>query len=115
MGNTLFALLLLIGGTTIGIVANREPRIIPFAVNNRGVRVDDMLYPYSTLECFYIDEDHELGPQLLVRSNKFFMPLIVMPIPEEFIDEIEAILEPRLAEQHLEEPLAHKLLEIFGF
>jgi hypothetical protein len=38
-----------------------------------------------------------------------------MPIPEEFIDEIEAILEPRLAEEHLEEPLAHKLLEIFGF
>ncbi len=115
LGNTLFALLLLIAGVTTGLVANREPDIIPFAVNNRGIRVADTLYPYSTLECFYLDEEHERGPQLLARSTKLFMPLIIMPIPAEYIEEIETILEPRLPEEHLEEPLANKLLEIFGF
>jgi hypothetical protein len=115
LGNTLFALLLLLAGITMGLVANREPDVIPFAVNNRGVRVGDTLYPYSTLECFYLDEDHELGPQLLVRSARLFMPLIIVPIPPDYVEEIESILAPRLPEEHLEEPLANKLLEIVGF
>ena len=115
LGNTLFALLIFIAGITLGLVANREPAVITHSVSNRGIRIGSVLHPYSTLECFYIDESHEQGPQLLARSTKLFMPLIVIPIPEEYIDEIETILEPRLAEEHLEEPLAHKLLEIVGF
>ena len=115
LGNTLFALLLLLAGVTMGLVANREPDVIPFGVSNRGIRVGDTLYPYSGLECFYLDEEHELGPQLLVRSNRLFMPLIIVPIPPDYVEEIESILAPRLAEEHLEEPLANKLLEIVGF
>ena len=115
LGNTLFALLIFIGGITTGLVANREPSILTHSVSNRGLRIGSTLHPYSSLDCFYIDEEHEHGPQLLARSHKLFMPLIVMPIPEEYIDEIETILEPRLAEEHLEEPLVSKLLEIIGF
>lgn len=115
LGNTLFALLIFIGGITFGLVANRAPAMLTHSVTNRGLRVGNILYPYSTLECFYIDEDHERGPQLLARSNRFFMPLIIMPIPGEYIDEIETILDPRLPEEHLEEPLVNKLLELVGF
>ena len=114
-GNFLFALLILIAGSAMGLIANKTPKIIPFAVSTRGLRVGGVLYPYSTLECFYIDEDHEHGVQLLARSTRLFMPLIIMPLPEEYLEEIEAILETRLNEEHLEEPLANKLLEIFGF
>ncbi len=114
-GNFLFAILIAIAGGTVGLVANRAPAIIPFAITTRGVRVGSTLYPYSTLECFFIDEEDERGPQLLLRSTKFFMPLIVLPIPEEYTDEIETILESRLPAEHLEEPLGTKLLEFFGF
>jgi uncharacterized membrane protein len=115
LGNTLLALLLLIAGITMGLIANREPDLITMAVNNRGVRLGDTLHPYSTLECFYLDEEHERGPHLLVRSNKLFMPLLIMPIPEEYIEDIEMILESRLPEEYLVEPLANKLMEIVGF
>lgn len=114
-GNFLFAILILIAGTTVGFIANQEPKTIPFAVSTRGLRMGNTLYPYSTLECFYLDEDHPMGPQLLARSTKLFMPLIIMPVPPEYLEEIETILETRLPEEHLEEPLANKLLEIFGF
>lgn len=114
-GNFLFAILIMVAGTTMGLIANKTPEVIPFAVSTRGLRVGSVLYPYSTLECFYIDEDHEHGTQLMARSTRMFMPLIIMPIPEEYMDEIESILETRLPEEHLEEPLANKLLEIFGF
>tara|TARA_B100000745_G_C20119591_1_gene383314 strand:+ start:657 stop:1127 length:471 start_codon:yes stop_codon:yes gene_type:complete len=114
-GNFLFAVLILIAGGIIGLVANQEPRIIHFSVSTRGLRIGNALYPYSTLECFFIDEDHPAGPQLLARSKKLFMPLLILPLPEEYIDDIEEILEVRLPEEHIEEPVAHKLLEIFGF
>jgi len=115
LGNTLLGILIGISGALMGILAGRKPKIITYAVTLRGLRVEDRLYPYSTLHSFYIDEEHYVGPQLLVKSEKILMPLIVMPIPEEYIDDIEDIVASRLPEEHLEEPFANKLLEFFGF
>jgi hypothetical protein len=41
--------------------------------------------------------------------------MIVMPLPAEYIDEIEDILAPRLEEVFMEEPIINKFLELFGF
>lgn len=115
LGNALFGIVILISGAVVAILATREPQTIQYAVTQRGLRVDDKLYPYSTLECFYIDEEDQLGPQLLAKSEKMLMPLIVMPLPEEYMDDIENIIANRLPEIFLEEPFFNKLLEIFGF
>lgn len=114
-GNFLLAILILVAGGIMALLANREPEMVAYAVTSRGLRVGDRLYPYSTLEAFYIDEDHEHGPQLFARSKKLFMHLITMPIPEENIEDIEDILETKLPEEEIEEPIATKILEIFGF
>ena len=113
--NYLFSLLLLISAASVTLLANREPRIIPFAVTTRGLRVNNVLFPYSTLDAYYIDEENPLGPQLLAKSQKLFMPMIIMPLPDEYLDDIEDIIETRLPEEEMEEPFAHKVLEIFGF
>lgn len=114
-GNFLLTILIVIAAFIMGLIASREPDITQYAVTTRGLRVGDQLYPYSSLEAFYIDEDEPKGPQLLARSKHLFARLVVMPIPEEYIEEIERILEERLPEEHMEEPLGSKLLEIFGF
>lgn len=114
-GSTLFAVVILLGAITMIIVAHREPKIMPFAVMTRGIRVGNDLYPYGTLESFYIDEDHPQGPMLLVKSGRLFMPLLILPIPEEHVDEIEDLISSRLPEEHLEEPFAHQLMEVLGF
>lgn len=115
LGNLLFGIVILLGGMVMAIMAVQPAKIIPYSVTQRGIRVEDRLYPYSTLDCFFIDEDHPLGAQLLIKSEKMLMPLIVMPIPEEYLDEIEELLSARLPEEHLEEPFFSKLLEFFGF
>lgn len=114
-GNFLFAILILVGATSLGLVALRRPRIVPFSVSTRGIRVDDTLYPYSTLDVYHIDNTTHEHTQLLIRSKKLYMPLIVMPIPEEYTDDIHDILEERLREEELEEPFMNVLLEFFGF
>ncbi len=115
LGNTLLGVLILIAGAVIAILATREPKIISYAVTQRGIRIDDRLYPYTTLDSFYIDEDAQFGPQLLIKSEKMFMPLLILPLPEDAQEDIEDIIAGRLPEEHIEEPFAHKLLEFFKF
>lgn len=115
LGNTLLGILIFVGGAVMLILAARPAKMIAYAVTQRGLRIDDTLYPYTTLKSFYIDENNPGGTQLLVASEKMFMPLLILPLPEEYIDDIEEIISSRLPETHLEEPFVHKLLEFFGF
>jgi len=114
-GNFLFALLSGLAGITMAILASQRPKVIKFAVTVRGIRIDEMFYPYTTLRSYHIDEYDYKGPQLFIISQRHFMPLLILPIPEEYIDDIEDIMIGRLAEEFIEEPLFSKLLEILGF
>lgn len=115
LNNVLFGIVILLGAMTVFITGNRKPRIIPFEVSVRGIRVENHLYPYTNLESWYLDEEHYTGPQLIVKSKKLLVPLIIIPIPEEFVQSVERLIAPRLIEEHLQEPLAHKILEFLGF
>jgi hypothetical protein len=115
LGNVLFGIVILLGATVMMLYSRHEPRIIAFEVSGRGVRVENDLYPYSTLESFFLDEDNPNGPQLIVKPTKLLSQLLIIPVPEEYLDVIESILAPRLPEEHLEEPFSHQLLEFFGF
>jgi hypothetical protein len=113
--NVLFALLIGLAGGAMAVSAAKKPSIIPYAVTVRGVKIEDRIYPFATLESYNIDEEYEHGPQLLIKSNRKFMPLLVLPIPRDYIDDIEDILKEKLDEEELEEPLFVKILELFGF
>ena len=113
--DVLFALLIGLAGGALAVSAAKRPSIIPFAVTIRGVRIDDELHPYATLESYAIDEDDPRGPQLLLKAKRRFMPLMVLPIPPDYIDQIESILKEKLVEEELEEPFFMKVLELFGF
>ena len=115
LGNVLFALLLGIGGGVLAMSAAKRPAIVPYAVSVRGVKVEDELFPYSKLESFHIDEEDHRGPQLLIKTLRRSVPLLVLPIPVNHIDDIESILKEKLPEEELHEPFFLKLLELFGF
>ena len=114
-GNILFALLLALSGFALGIIGAKRPSIVPFAVTVRGIRVGDELYPFSTLNSYHIDEEDFRGPQLIILTKKHFLPLLVIPIPAGYIDDIEDILQGRIKEELLQEPLFMRVLEKFGF
>ncbi|MCB9810431.1 hypothetical protein H6781_02455 [Candidatus Nomurabacteria bacterium] len=113
--NTLFALLIGLAGGALFVSAAKRPSIIPYAVTLRGIKIDDRIYPFSTLDSYRIDEEDPKGPQLLIKSSKKLMPLMVMPIPVDHVDDIDDILKEKLIEEDLEEPLLVKILELFGF
>ncbi len=114
-GNTLFALVLAVGGVVLAVATARRPSIVLHSVSVRGVRIGDEFYPFSQLLAYYIDEDDPKGPQLLLLSNHRFMPLIIMTLPDDYIDDVENIVREKLPEEHLEEPFLTKILEVLGF
>lgn len=113
--NVLFALLLGIAGGVLGVAAAKKPNIVPFSVSVRGIKIEGILHPFASLSSYHIDEEDPRGPQLLVKAEKLLMPLIVLPIPVDYIDDIEEILRDKLPEEELEEPFLLKVLELFGF
>ncbi len=115
LGNVLFGVVIILGAATMIMVSHRHPRTIMYELSPRGLRIDSTLYPFPTLKSYCIDEESPTGPQLLIHSNKVLMPLLILSIPPEYIDDIDDLLGTRITEEHIEEPFGHKLLEFFGF
>ena len=113
--NALFALLIGLAGGALAVSAAKGPSIVPYEVSVRGVRIEDELYTYASLESYHIDEEDPRGPQLLLKSEKRLKPLIVIPLPFDHVDDIEALLQDKLPEEELAEPFLVKVMELFGF
>ena len=114
LGNILLALLVVIAAGIIMMLAYKETLLVPYAVTTRGIRIDNKLYPYSTLESYYIAEEDEEEPMLLVKSERWLLPLLTIPLPPEYLDEVEELLAARLPEEPMEEPALLKLLSAIG-
>ena len=118
LGNLLFAVLILISGFALVISAVKKPDLVRFGITERGITIEDTLYPYTTLESFWIEEPEAgIGPaKLLIKSEKLFMPHIVIPLTDEIDTEIlrDLLLEVMKEEEH-HEPAAQKLMEYLGF
>jgi hypothetical protein len=116
-GNTLFALIIVLFAFVAGMRAHREPRLLDFELTTRGVVIDHILYPYTTLESFSVGEQHlkKRDPQVIVKSKKLFMPHIHVPVEEIDIEIVRAFLLQYLEETEHDESLLEKTLEHFGF
>ena len=115
LGNQLFGILIIVAAIAIAIVAIRRPRLIPYSVSVRGIKIGNSFYSTQSLTAYTIDEEHRHGPHLLAVTHHKFSPMLVIPVPENLVDDIEHILSERIEQDDLEEPLYNILLEIFRF
>jgi hypothetical protein len=114
IGNFLFAPVVLLGAFALALYGSRRPNIHHYEITEKGVVVETVLYPYSTLEAFWI-ETSSIPTKILIRSNKLLMPLIVIPVEGVTEEEIRDMLNQHLIEEELNEPFAQKILEHIGF
>jgi hypothetical protein len=116
LGNVLLAIVILLGGLVMGLYATLHPHYAEFALTHRGVIIEEKLYPYQTLDSFWIDDIVPEKPKLLIKSQKIMMPLMVLPIPDDIDPEIiHRYLLQYLQEEENNEPIAHRLIEALGF
>lgn len=113
-GNVIFGILIIVGIFTLMIHASKKPEIIHVEINDRGITLDKVLYPFLSLESFWIDA-HEHPPKILLKSTKVLMPYITIQIAEMDREKVREILLTYIAETEHHEPLSQKILERFGF
>jgi hypothetical protein len=114
LSNILFAVLILVASFTLMLHGDKKPRILKFEIKRQGIVIDNMLYPYSTLDCFWIEE-HEESPKVLFKSQKLFVPLLVIPLSSDIHpDVVRDALSMEILEKEIHEPFAQKVMEKFG-
>jgi hypothetical protein len=114
LGNTLFGILILVSSFTLALHASHPPKIIDIKVTDKGVQAGSTLYPYGSLESFWIEEK-ELHPRILLKSESKLAPYIVILLGDVPAEDIRQVLDTYLHEIKHSEPFLEKLLIWFGF
>lgn len=113
--NILFAIVIILSGFGLALFAARHPKDVLVEINERGIRMDSHFYPYHSLESFWVDEEDEDYPKILLKSQKLIMPYIVIPIEEVSADKVRDTLSKFLPEVYHSESNLQKLIEYLGF
>lgn len=115
--NYLLSVLVLVAGVSFAIFSIRKPRIMGYEITDDGVRIQDIFYPFNTLESFWVtteDTENET-PKLILESKKFFIPHITIPINDYDPKTVSDFLIRYLPKVEHHEPFIHILAERLGF
>jgi len=114
--NLLFAIFIIIASVALVMQSARKPILLKIRLNTRGITIGNKLYPFNTLESFWIEKTEDIEKDtLIIKSRKVAMPYIVVPVKETEAITIERYLSDFLEEEELHEPLAQKIMERLGF
>jgi hypothetical protein len=114
-GEIIGGILIIVAAVALVLHASHPAHDMYCEINDRGIIVDKTLYPFLSLDSFWVPHD-EIPSKLILKSNKAFMPLIVVYLAEEIDPEsIREVLLNYIAETEHTEPLLKKVLERFGF
>jgi hypothetical protein len=114
-GNFIFGLLVIVSAFALTLFINREPETVHITLNEFGVTKGKVHYPYESLHSFWIELDHS-HQKIMLRSEKFFMPLIIIPLDDRVdVENVHEILSHFIQEEHHAPPLVERLLEYLGF
>jgi hypothetical protein len=114
LGNVLFAVLIVVAAATIGLIAQHPPQLHEFEITEKGIRTGVTMHPFENIISFWVDEESG-DPVLLVDTIAFMAPNLVIPLGDTDPEQIREFLREYAVEVPMKEPLAHKVLEFFGF
>ena len=115
--NVLLAVLIIVSALVLALFAATHHEASRFGLNQRGIIIDNEMYPFQNLESFWLDtSDPKRHPRLLIKSQKPFAPLLVIPLDDSVDEEeIADFMANYLPLEEHQEPIAHKLFEKLGF
>ncbi|MBP9757987.1 MAG: hypothetical protein KBD06_05285 [Candidatus Pacebacteria bacterium] len=114
LSDILFSVLILLAAFTIALLARHAPDVSTFELSIKGVRVDKTLHRYDEIISFWVEDEHDGHPLLLIDTLKFMSPNLIIPIHDIDPQLVRAYLKEHVHEVRMKEPVAHKVLEFFG-
>jgi len=113
--NALFAILIIISTVILLSFSITAPRMVEISINQKGITVEKEMYPFATLESFWVESQDEENQKILLKSKKLLMPLITIPLEEHHHLDVREFLLQYLPEEEMHEPLSQKIMERLGF
>jgi len=113
--NILFLIFIILAFLVFYIYANKEPRIIKFKIDEKGVEIDDRLHEFDSLRSFWIFYNPPDEKELSLRSKKTFLPYVRIPLADENPNEIRKFLLKFLPERRHRESLIDVWMKRAGF
>lgn len=119
--NITFGMLILIATAVLLIHAFKEPHVIRFEINTKGVRVNQELWSFSDIRSFWIEDnrEHHIHSRILFSTNGLLDSLLVISLPlnvtNDQIHDIHEELVKILPEERMSESIFQKALEYLGF
>jgi len=112
-GNFFFGILILLSGSLLYVFARKSPDLIEYELNDKGLRIKSHIYLYKYIGSFWVDKTEP--PHLFIRTERFFMPVISIPIDREHENEIENIfVSNKVAKEEMKHHPAEKIIERLG-
>lgn len=74
-------------GVIVGVFGARQPRVLQYHLDERGVYIEQKFYPYTTFKSFSIGQDQAMHYISLLSLRRFMPPLTIHfdPADEEAI------------------------------
>ena len=111
LGNTLFAILIIIGGFIVGVYATKHPDTLRCVVDRRGVHVSGHSYLYKDIDTFWIDESREHKTKLLMTLKNRLALQVAIPLENVDIDELHEYLSAYVHEEEQAESVVEQIME----
>jgi hypothetical protein len=113
-GQIITGIFVVVAAVALVLHASHPPRHMTCEINDRGIMIDSVLYPFLSLDSFWIPHD-EFPHKLILKSRKLLMPLFTVYIEEVDPEQVREILLKYIAETEHHEPFLKHLLDGFGF
>lgn len=107
--NLLFGLIIILAAFSIYIWTEKEPKIIKFAINSKGIKVQDFFYNFDNLKSFGVFNESSESKYIALESKKTFAPKIIIPLRNQDPEKIRDFLSKFLIKEEQEESLIDAL------
>ena len=118
-GNYFFAVLLILSGGLLGFFAVKKPDIIPYELNEKGLKIGTRFYLYENIKSFWVqtlNEELRHKPILFIKSERAFIPILSVPIENDSGSKIRSVmLAKNITEEEMKEHASEKIMEYLGF
>ena len=115
LGNGLFGVFILIAGGLLFYTSTRRGNDIVVHVEEKGLVVDGLHYPAKKMKGFAVTKDSNDNDILIVHTDRFFMPMVIVEIPDDIpLDELSETLETNMAQTDLHEPQINAITNKLG-
>jgi hypothetical protein len=115
LNNALFGILVLLSGFTLALYGSRRPDMLHCRIAENGISINNLLYPYSSLKAFWVDETAR-PPMLIIASKKFFASYIMLSLPSDISTTLlREELKGVLTEEEMRISMISAIFERLGF